>query len=54
MKMLVIKYQHAIIQIKQEYAPVCGRACNLKPFVTRYLEEIKTQPAFHPFDFQLF
>ena len=34
---------------EQEYAPVWGRAWNLKPFVTRYLEDIKTQP-FHHFD----
>ena len=38
---------------KQEYAPVWGREWNLKPFVTQYLEEIKTHP-FHHFDFQLF
>ena len=40
-------------QSQQEYAPVWGRAWNLKPFVTRYLEEIKTQP-FRHFDFNYF
>ena len=29
-----------VLQLKQEYAPVWGCAWNLKPFVTRYLEEI--------------
>ena len=45
--------KHVGHKTKQEYAPVWVRAWNLKPFVTRYLEEIKTQP-FHHFDFDSF
>ena len=38
--MMKLKIPRARVKLQQEYAPVKGCAWNLKPFVTRYLEEI--------------